>query len=183
LEEETRLKEAARENEILRQRLELSQSEKQKLAMAEVIGYNSLLGQYFLIDKGSQDGLSVGLAAVTANNFLIGYVAETGQNFSKVLLISDSNSLINAMTQDTRISGIVKGSHGLGLTMEMIPIDAQIAVGEMIITSGLNDAIPRGLIIGRIAEVAKKASDIWQRAIITSAVEFDKLEQVFILLP
>ncbi len=183
LEEVTYLKETARENEILRRQLGISQSEKQKLIMAEVVGYNPTLGRYFLIDKGSQDGLSVDLAVVAANNFLIGQVAEAGRNFSKVLLISDSNSSVNAITQDTRINGVVKGSHGLGVAMEMIPIDVQVTVGETVLTSGLNGVIPKGLIIGRIADVVKKASEIWQRATIAPAVEFDKLEQVFILLP
>ncbi len=181
LEEVTRLKEAVRENEVLRRQMGIDQSEKQKLIMAEVIGYNPTLGQYFLIDRGLKDGLSVGLAVVAANNFLIGRVAEVSQNFSKVLLILDSNFLVNAVTQDTRISGVVKGSHGLGVAMEMIPIDAQIIVGETVLTSGLNETIPKGLIIGRVAEVVKKASEIWQRATIALIVEFDKLEQVFIL--
>ncbi|HRY52613.1 MAG TPA: rod shape-determining protein MreC [Candidatus Portnoybacteria bacterium] len=182
-EEVTRLKEVARENELLRQQIGIGQAEQQRLVMAEVIGYNPTLGQYILIDKGAKDGITVDLAVVAANNFLVGRVAEVNANFSKVLLISDSDSLVNAITQDTRISGVVKGNHGLGVLMEMIPIDAQVAVGETVLTSGLNETIAKNLIVGRVEEVIKKESDIFQSATIKAAVEFDKLEQVFILFP
>lgn len=182
-EEITRLKETARENEFLRQQLGVSQPGKQKLIAAEVVGYNPALGQYLLIDKGAKDGLAGELAVVAAGNFLVGRVAEVNDNFSKVLLILDSASSVNAVTQDTRISGAVKGSHGLGVAMEMIPIDAQIAVGETVITSGLNETIPKDLIIGRVAEAIKKESEIFQQAVVAPAVNFDRLEQVFILLP
>lgn len=181
--EVARLKEAVRENEILRQQLEVGKLEKNRLMMANVIGYNSILGQYFLIDKGKADDLSVGLAVVAANNFLAGRVAEVEEHFSKVVLISDSNFSINTITQDTRASGYVKGIHGLGIAMEMIPIDAQINIGETVLTSGLNDGVPKGLIIGKITDVVKKANEIWQRASIVSAAEIKNLEQVFIIWP
>jgi len=176
------LKEAERENEVLRQQLGVLPPGKQKLVMARITGYNPVLGQYFLIDKGEKDGVAINLAVVAANNFLVGRVVEVNQIFSKVLLISDSNSSVNAITQESRVSGAVKGSHGLAIAMEMIPIDAQVLVGEPVLTSGLNDAIPRGLVIGRIASVVRKESEIFQRAAITPVLEFNKLEKVFVLL-
>lgn len=180
--ENSQFKETVRENELLRQQLNLGQPVKQKLVMASVTGYNLTQGQYFLIDKGQDDGVAAGLAVVTADNFLVGRIAEAEKFFSRVLLISDGASAINALTQDTRVNGAVKGNHGLGVTMEMIPIDAQISAGETVLTSGLNDGIPKGLIIGRLAGVAKKANEIWQSAVIIPAAELNNLEQVFVLL-
>lgn len=180
--ENSRLKEAARENEILRRQLNLGQADQRRLVMASVTGYNLAQGQYFLIDKGKSDGLTVGLAVVAANNFMVGRITEVEKNFSRVLLISDGNSSINALTQDSRVNGAVKGSHGLGVTMEMIPIDAQINAGETVLTSGLNDGIPKGLIIGRLVGVAKRANEIWQSAVIAPVAELNDLEQVFVLM-
>lgn len=180
--ENSGLKEVARENERLRQQLGLAQPEKQRLVLAAVSGYDLTQGQYFLIDRGSADGLKAGLAVVVANNFLVGRLAEVNNNFSKVLLISDSASAVNALTQDTRVNGAIKGSHGLTVTMEMLPVDAQINIGEMVISSGLNDGIPRGLVIGQVASIEKKANEIWQSAVITPAAELDNLEQVFVIL-
>lgn len=180
-EETTRLKEVDRENEDLRRQLGIGQSEERKLIMAGIMGYDPALGQYFLIDKGLRDGLSVGSAVVSDNNFLIGRVAEASWAFSKVLLISDSNFSINVITQDTRIDGVAKGSHGLGAAMEMIPIDAQVTIGETVLTSGLSETIPRGLIIGRIEEVFKRENEIFQRATVALAADINKLERVFVL--
>lgn len=182
LAEITRLREIGRENEILRKQLGLSQAADLKFILAEVIGYNPTMGQYFLIDKGRKDGLSDNLAVVAEGNFLVGRIVEVLDNFSKALLISDSNFAINAMTQDTRISGVVKGNHGLGVIMDMIPIDAQIKADEVVLTSGLNDDVPKGLIIGKIADLMKKASAIFQSASIVPAVEINNLEKVFVII-
>lgn len=179
--ENSTLKEATRENEILRQRLELGQIQGRKFILAKVIGFNLQLGQYFLIDKGQTDSVTAGLAVVTANNFLVGKVIESNQHSAKVLLISDSNSLVNAVTQDSRASGIVKGTAGLGLIMEMIPINKQIKVGETVLISGRDDNLPAGLIVGKISEVILKETDIFQRAKIQPAADFNNLESVFVI--
>ena len=179
--ENSSLKEAAKENESLRQRLELGPAQERKFIMASVIGFNPQLGQYLLVDKGLAEGVSPGAAAVTAANFLVGKVAEASQHSAKILLISDSNSIVNALTQDGRVGGIVKGRHGLGLTMEMIPIDKQIKVDETVLTSGRDDTIPAGLIIGRISGIILKESDIFQKAVIAPAQDAGEIETVFIV--
>lgn len=178
-----RLKETARENEWLRQRLNLGPAAKQNLVMAAVAGSNLTPGQYLLINKGRADGVAPGWAVVTANNFLVGRVAEAEDNFSRVLLISDGSSVINALTQDTRVNGAVRGSYGLGLTLEMIPIDAQININEIVLSSGLNDGVPKGLVIGRIVSVEKKPNEIWQRARLAPAADIKSLERVFVIQP
>ena len=180
--ENTNLKEALKENESLRQRLAIAPPEKEQLVLAQVTGYLPQVGQYFLIDKGSQQGLRAGMAVVTASNFFVGRLAEVGDRWAKVFLALDSNFLVNALTQETRARGIVRGNHGLGLIMEMIPIDAEIKIGENILTSGINDQGPSGLIIGRITSIEKKESEIFQQATLGPAADFNELEKVFIIV-
>lgn len=175
------LKEIAKENEILRQRLELGKIQGHKFILAKIVGLNPQLGQYYLIGKGRSDGIEQGLAVVTANNFLVGRIIEIEQQNAKVLLISDGNSAVNALTQEGRVSGIVKGSPGAGLTMELIPINKEIKIGETVLTSGRDDNLPAGLIIGKISEVILKEADIFQKATIQPAVNFGELENIFII--
>lgn len=182
LAENSSLKEKERENELLRQRLGLGEATSQQTVLARIAGYNSQLGQYFLIDKGVADGLSLNLAAVTANNFLVGVISEVGQHSARVTLISDSNSLVNAITQETRIHGVVRGSHGLALNLEMIPADQRINQGELVLSSGLNDLFPQNLIIGWVQDVIVKESKIFQQAILRPAADFLKLESVFVII-
>ncbi len=179
--ENSGLKDVARENEILRQRLELGSVYSRKFILAKIAGFNPQLGQYFLIDKGQTDGVIMGLAVVTANNFLVGKVVEADQSSAKVLLIFDSNSLVNSLTQDSRASGIVMGAHGLGLVMEMIPTNKEIRIGETVLTSGQENNIPAGLIVGKISEVILKETDIFQKAVIQPAADFGELESVFVI--
>jgi len=73
-------KEAEKENESLRQRLELGPVQNRNFIMAGVIGFNPQLGQYLLVDKGLAEGVFLGAAAITATNFLIGKVAEVSQH-------------------------------------------------------------------------------------------------------
>lgn len=182
IDENTNLKEVSRENESLRQQLALESPEKENLVLADVIGYLPQVGQYFLLDKGGQQGLEEGMTVVTANNFFVGRLVEVGDQWAKVVLALDSNSLVNVLTQETRVRGIVKGNHGLGLIMEMIPIDAQIKVGENILTSGINDQISGGLVVGQISSIEKKENEIFQQAILRPVVNLSKLEKVFIII-
>jgi len=183
LEENVGLKEVQKENELLRERLGISMSETDHQILADVVGYLPQSGQYFLINKGLVDGLKEGLAAVTANNFFVGQIAEVGDHWAKILLMVDSNSLVSVISQESRVKGAIRGDHGLGLVMEMVPIDSTLQVGENVLTSGLNNDLPKGLLAGKISAIEKKESEIFQRAVLTPAVDFSSLEQIFILLP
>lgn len=178
------LKEVARENEVLRQVLNISLPKKSQLIIANVIGYNPQnLGEYILINKGSLDGLKEDLSVIDANKNLIGKIIEVHNRFSKVLLITDSNSRVNALVSDSadRPRGIVKGEHGLNLIMEMLPRQIKIEKGQTVITSGLNDNFPKGLIIGQIQEIIFSETDIFQKVTIKPAIDFNKLEEVFVI--
>ncbi len=175
-------KEAARENELLRQRLDLGPIKNYKLVIVKIVGYNTENNQYFLIDKGQADGVAENSIAITANNFLVGKVVEVGRNWARVLLACDPSSMVNVLTQETRISGIIKGAHGLGMTMQMIPIDKEIKPGETILTLGRDDIFPDGLIVGKIGEVIQKESDIFQQATVLPAADFRSLEDIFVLI-
>ncbi len=181
-EENSRLKETVQKDEILRQRFSLGESAVNQLVLANIVGYSFQPRQYFLIDKGSAGGLKAGMAVVTADDFLIGEVAEVQENSAKVVLISDSNLAVNAITQETRVNGVVRGSYGFEVVMEMIPVDQKIQKGETVLTSGLNEAVPKGLIVGRISEIILKESEIFQKANVQPAVDFKKLESVFVII-
>lgn len=179
--ENTDLKEAARENEILRARLAISETDARPV-FVRIIGSQTQTARTYFIDRGSREGIAPGMAAVTENNFLVGKVTEVSPFFSKVMLISDANSSFNGLTQDTRVNGAVRGSHGLTIIMEMIPVDQKVNQGETVLTSGLNDSIPRGLIAGRISEVTVKENEIFQKAVIQPAADLAGLESLFILV-
>jgi len=175
------LKEAARENEFLRQQLSVSSPESPELILAGVIGCNSsFLEKTLLINRGSQDGVKEGAAVITAGNFLVGQVVETNNSSSKVRLILDPNSRVNALVQESGVTGLVKSNQWLNLTIDFIPQGENIKEGQTVVTSGLAGFFPVGLFIGQISQIISIDVEIFQKAKIKPAVDFENLEKVFV---
>ncbi len=65
--------------------------------------------------------------------------------------------------------------------MEYIPQDADLAVGDLVITSGLGGTFPKNLVIGQIVEVRKRDYDMFQEAVVRPTVNFDQLEVVLVI--
>ena len=176
------LKEITWENKLLRKQLDLSPREDLKLISSFIIGKSSPeLGQYITIDKGRNSGIEKNQAVIASSGILVGKVIETSSNTSKIILITDINSSVSAIIQETRASGIVKGEHGIGLIMEMIPRGEEIKSEETVITSGLEGFFPKGLLIGKIKNAISSPSSIFQKAIIEPAINIQELEMIFIV--
>jgi len=176
------LRELSWENKLLREQLDLSSRKDLKLILSFIIGKGfPELGQYLIIDKGEQDGVKKNQAVVASKNILVGRIIEVSSHTSKVILITNTNSSVSTIIQETRVSGIVKGKQGLGLIMEMIPRDEEIKLNETVITSGLEGFFPKGLLIGRIKKIISSPSGIFQKAIIEPAINIGELERVFIV--
>lgn len=176
------LKETTWENKLLRKQLDLSPEKDLKLISSFIIGRSSPeFGQYIIIDKGQNSGIKKNQAVIASSGILVGKIIETSSKTSKILLITDINSSVSAIIQETRASGIVKGEHGTGLIMEMIPRDEKIEIGKTIITSGLEGFFPKGLLIGKTKNTISSPSSIFQKAIIEPPINIQELEMVFIV--
>ncbi len=175
-------KEIVRENELLRAQLNIPGGERNDLIFAEVIGFDPLAGQYFIINKGERDGLKNSQAAVDANNFLVGKIFDVQESSAKVLLLTDALCVVNALSQDSRINGVTKGEHGLDIAMDMVSLDKQLNKGKPIITSGLDGLIPKGILIGWMEETKNKENEVFQKIKIRPAADFKNLENVFVII-
>ncbi len=184
LTERTVFKEIAEENKSLRKALGLNMPKEERLLLTDIVGYGSQnIGQYVFIDKGRADGLKNGLMVIGGNGGLIGKIIEADDHFSKVLLITDYASNINAVVQNTeRSQGLVKGQHGLTLVMEMLPLEDKIEVGQSVVSVGSVDLSPPGLLIGRVQKVILRENDVFQKALIGPAVDFRRLEKAFVVI-
>lgn len=179
--EVARREEAARINDALRSQLNFAQSNNYKLTEASIISQDPTNYKQFLtIDRGSSSGIQKGMVAVT-QGLLVGRVTETTPSTAKVYLITDYNSAVPVIDQQTRASGLVRGERGFGLVLEMVPQTEQLKSGDSIITSGFGGDYPKGLVVGTIGDVNQRPSDVYQSAEIRPAVDFRKLESVFII--
>lgn len=138
------------------------------------------------IDVGSDHGVALGHVVVSEQG-LVGRVTEVFPTFSRVLPITDSGSSIVATVQRSRASGIVHGIFGETLTLEWVLQTEGLAPGDTVITAGLalnsevRSLYPKGLVIGTVAEVQKADVQAYQKAVLTPAVDFRKLERVLVV--
>ena len=151
------------------------------LIAAEVIGYDpSLLLHYITIDRGTADGVGVNMPVVTAQG-LVGRVTVAFVHSSRVMLLADPSSSVNAILQTSRVTGIVRGRGRQNLVLDFVQSDLEIDVGEIILTSGLGGAFPKRLVIGQVTEVKRNDVDMFQEVRVRPAVDFDRLEMVMVI--
>lgn len=149
---------------------------------ASVIGYDtSPLFRSIILDKGTEDGVFVGMPVESARG-LVGQVYRTTNHSAMVILITDNISSVPARLGNSRATGILRGG-GLGgvMTMDWLDLEAQIQVGEVVYTSGLGGRFPEDMVIGRVTDLERREADLFQKAVIQPAVDFDSLEMVFVI--
>jgi rod shape-determining protein MreC len=98
-----------------------------------------------------------------------------------VLLIIDQSSLVNALTQSTRASGLIQGQADGSLILHNVLQSDTLSVGDTVFTSGLGGNFPRQILIGQIIEVERKDYDLYQTATVQATVDFDHLEVALVI--
>lgn len=178
-----KFKEEALENEALRAQLNQELEKGMELLMARVIGREPQnLGQYILVNKGLREGVRVGMSVVDKAGCLVGKIGSVFSNTARAMLITDPNSSINALLQESRATGIVKGKYGLGLLMDLIPQDEEINENHIVITSGLGGEFPQGIFIGKVGKIIEREAEVFKKAWVKPAADFNHLERVFVIL-
>lgn len=173
--------EAKLQNDALRAQLNFSQSNNFSVAQANIISQDPTnFQQFFTIDRGSRGGIEQGMVVVS-QGLLVGRVIETTATTAKVYLITDYNSAIPVIAQQTRATGLIRGQRGFGLMLDMVPQTDQLKEGDTLVTSGFGGDYPRGLVIGTVGEIKRRDTDVFQTATVRPAVDFRKLELVFVI--
>ena len=180
-------KETQRENGVLKKQLGFSDDLCSnglcfQWKMGKVIGRDpNNYGKYIIINLGVKDGVKEKQAVTVSGGILIGKIVEVFDNSSKVMLITSSDSSINSITQTTRANGVVKGKYATEVKLEMINQNEELITGDLIITSGLENGIPKGLIIGKISNIEESANEVFKTANLDLFVNFNRIEEVFII--
>jgi rod shape-determining protein MreC len=121
-----------------------------------------------IIDRGAEDGLKSGQPAIVDDGIIIGKIKSVRKNSAIVLLLTDSTSrLAVAIQGGGDILGLLEGDRGLSMGISLIPQNEQVSLGDMVITSGIEAEIRRGLIIGTIERVEKDEQKPFQTATVT----------------
>lgn len=151
---------------------------------AEVISRPSSNYRWFLtIDKGKDDGIREDMAVITADG-LVGKILEADSGSATVLLLIDSNGSAAAKVRDTDINGSVQGNGaGEPLSFDFIDVDAQVDVGDEVVTSYYNEGIfPPNMPIGLVSEVETNTASAVQHIEVEPYVDFTSLDFVVVLM-
>lgn len=175
-----------RENERLRELLNMTEEhDDYQFISAYVISWDSSNWKStFTINKGSKSGIETGMCAITEFNQMVGLVTEVGTNWAIITTILDSSLEISASVSSTGYTGVVEGSYRSGetgdLRLSYLPIDAVMKNGDQVVTTG-STLYPKDLILGYVSDAGLDDNGISKYALLESAVDFDSLEQVFII--
>lgn len=148
---------------------------------AQVVGLDiSLWFRSVVVDRGSNHGVNAGNPIIT-NNGVAGLITVASHHAAKAMLLLDRQSAVDGVVQRSRTRGVVRGNGSGKLEFEFVARDGDVNTGDVILTSGLDAIYPKGLRIGEVGEIRERGSDLIQTAILTPAVDFERLEQVFIM--
>ncbi|MDA8125803.1 MAG: rod shape-determining protein MreC [Deltaproteobacteria bacterium] len=175
-----RYREDALEGERLRTLLDMKEAFQRKAVTARVVdSHRASVFKTILIDKGTAAGLRVGLP-VLSHQGVVGRIIETSWQASRVLLMNDENSNIDALIQRSRTQGILQGAGSAGCTLKYISRAEEVQTGDVVLSSGLAGVFPKGLRLGVVTGVSRKEGGLFQKIDVAPAVDFGKLEEVLI---
>lgn len=184
--ENLRLNELEQENQTLRQLLNFTHSNPQLNYEPTTIVGRSLgvdptnLLYYVYVDVGARSGVARDMPVITDRG-LVGRVTAVGPNTAQILLLIDPASAVNAIIQNSRATGIVRGNIDGTLSMERIPLNESVNPGDIVLTSGLGGNFPNKIVIGQVTTVEQRDQDMFQVAQIRPTVDFGKLETMLIV--
>ncbi|HKV55433.1 MAG TPA: rod shape-determining protein MreC [Candidatus Binataceae bacterium] len=176
-----RMAELEVENHHLGDLLELRDALALPAIAADVIGSDATgLSRTLVLSEGENQGLRRDMAVISTDG-VVGKLIAVSRGASRVLLINDHNSALDAFDQRSRARGIVAGVVEDGLTMKYVDRAEDIKPGDTIVTSGMDGIFPRGLLVGQVARVSQEGPGLFLNIEVKAAVDFRKLEQLLIL--
>jgi rod shape-determining protein MreC len=166
----------------LKKLLNLKENINYPTVIAKIIGGSrSSVFKMILINRGTADGVKEGFPVLTSEG-VIGRIVESSWNVSRVLLLIDNNSNIDALIQRSRAQGVLQGRGGDGCILKYVQCSEDVRVGDNVISSGLAGVFPKGLLLGVVKKVQKKEFGLFQEISVSPAVDLSRLEEALVIL-
>lgn len=131
------------------------------------------------IDRGAASGFKPGMVVLSAQGTLMGTITSVNGNVSFVRLITDTKSKVNAQVVESKAEGIVQGTPNRGVSFDLA--QAEVKVGDTVITSGLGGNYPPNLPIGRVSEVSGSSQDLFRKVTVEPLARLSTTKTVLVL--
>jgi rod shape-determining protein MreC len=177
-------------SEYLIKEEKLLETTKYNLVKAEVIGREP--GNWFdvfTIDKGKNDGLEIGDTVIEAveidNNVyqegLVGRIVDTGDNWAKVVSITNEKNSVAFKIIRTQDGGIISGSSDNIIEGLLFDYETDVIIGDLVYTSGLGEVYKKDIFIGEVIDIINYQEELSKKIVINPAVNFKKLYNVYVI--
>lgn len=152
------------------------------LLPSRVVGQDaSQWSSALLLDRGRAAEVRSGMPVMVEQG-LVGLVSATTPHAARAMLILDRRSAVDAMVQRSRARGLVRGLGTGELEFVFMVRGDDVQVGDEVISSGVGGVYPKGLRVGSVTAVRAERAELLHSAVIRPAVDFGRLEQVFVML-
>lgn len=181
---ETSNKEIEEENKRLRTILQFQERTPQDFIVGQIIirdtdeWYNTIT-----INRGSVSGMKKDLPVIAIEGEkenLLGRIIEVSPNTSKILLLTDSLSAVVGYVPRSKVDGVIEGQGNKKLQFKYILPEADLKVGDLVVTSGLGGIFPAGIPIGEITKIEEKKFAPYKEAILIPRISFSRLREVLV---
>ncbi|MFA7662746.1 MAG: rod shape-determining protein MreC [Patescibacteria group bacterium] len=191
--ENAQLKSCLSENESLRQQVNLAKTENYSMITGRVIGKLSEFAgaeAVFIFNQGSRDGIQVGYPLILSNTdstqgILIGKVIKVTSARAYFILINNYHSAVAGLVLNKKDESVclVSGSRDSVMGVEFLPINKEVSKDDLVVTSGLEDNIPKGLLIGKVSSVESEQGSLFHVVKLESLVTMDHFNILSAVVP
>ncbi len=171
------------ENELLKSELDFRNKAGFALESCSVLSRDPQnTSDALILDCGEGTGIKAG-QAVISNGYLVAKVVFVGSNTSTAVLITNSQSSIDARVSRNNVEGIIKGSFGSGLVFDLVSQSADVVPNDLVVTAGIDPDIPKNILIGQIGQELSGQNDLFKRLTLVSPIKAHALDYVFVVKP
>jgi rod shape-determining protein MreC len=170
----------------LREVLELKRILPLETVVAEVTSRDGMPWfRTLVLNKGTEDGVTLD-SAVLSQTGVVGRVIAVGARAAKVQILLDRDAGAGVLIERTRVTGVLAGQVSFAdagttdLVMKYVSSLADVVVGDVVVTSGLDRLFPKGLVVGRVRSVLP-ASGLFKDILVSPSAQFDRLEEVLVV--
>lgn len=162
------------ENKLLTDLLNFAVMPKVKYVSAKVVAEENDAFAHSVVAYVGDKNIRKG-DVVLSDKGVVGRIDAVKSSYAKIITLADINSKIPVMIEKNRVRGILSGNNTIFPKLTFIPLDAEVNIGDKIVTSGVSGVFPAGLPVGQVVSVAKNEIKVKLFAIL------EKLEYVKIV--
>jgi rod shape-determining protein MreC len=173
------------ENKALREQLQFYTKYNYNKILVNIISKSISTDQrqVITIDAGELSGLKIGQPVIAGEGVIIGKLIEVREKLSYACVATDKNCHLAATVSGGEgLSGLTQGDLELTVNLDFVPQNQAIEISDVIITSGLEAEIPKGLIIGEVQDIKNEPNNLFKTAIINPAIDLNKINIVSVII-